>query len=87
MQSQLWSHLARVAGVETYLVSVGAGSISNSLNRHLMLAAPRLARSCSVRDEGSRQFMSGAGLSVSDVAVRPDVVFRNLQAATEWAGG
>ena len=71
----LWSHLARLAGVEIHLVSVGAGPISGSLNRELLLAAPRLARSCSVRDEGSRQFLSEAGIPITGIAVRPDVVF------------
>jgi hypothetical protein len=71
----LWSHLVRLTGVEIHLVRVGAGPRSNSMNRHLILAAPRLARLCSVRDEGPRS-SSRNPVSVSDVAVRSDLVIK-----------
>jgi polysaccharide pyruvyl transferase WcaK-like protein len=65
----------RLLGTKVALVSVGTNVIDQRLTRWLITSAARLAHYCSFRDTVSRDAMRRMGLTVSDDAVFPDVVF------------
>jgi polysaccharide pyruvyl transferase WcaK-like protein len=70
----LWFAAARVCGIKTALVSVGAGPIRNPLNKWLLKSSARLAQYRSYRDTISRDFMIGLGVKAND-GVYPDLAF------------
>jgi polysaccharide pyruvyl transferase WcaK-like protein len=70
-----WCVVARLAGVKTLFVSVGAGPIDHPLSRTFMKAAARVAQYRSYRDQVSKDFMGGIGLDTERDPVYPDIVF------------
>jgi polysaccharide pyruvyl transferase WcaK-like protein len=70
-----WLTAARVRGVRTGMVSIGAGPLEDPAARWLASLACRFAGHRSYRDAGSRNFLAGIGLDVSADDVVPDIVF------------
>jgi polysaccharide pyruvyl transferase WcaK-like protein len=70
-----WCVAARLCGVRTAFVSVGAGPIQAPLSRWLMRTAAQTAVYRSYRDELSKAFMAGIGLDTRADHVFPDLVF------------
>lgn len=70
-----WCLGARLGGVRIAFVSIGAGPIQHPLSRWLMGRAAAMAQYRSYRDVGSRDFMSGIGVTTECDAVFPDLAF------------
>jgi polysaccharide pyruvyl transferase WcaK-like protein len=70
-----WFLGARLLGVKTAFVSIGAGPIGHPLSRWLMKSAARLAHYRSYRDTMSKDFLAGIGLPTRSDPVYPDIAF------------
>jgi polysaccharide pyruvyl transferase WcaK-like protein len=70
-----WLNAARIRGVRTALVSIGAGPLSHPVSRWLARVTLRSADHRSFRDAGSRDFMAGIGLDVASDDIVPDITF------------
>jgi polysaccharide pyruvyl transferase WcaK-like protein len=70
-----WFLGARLLGVKTALVSIGAGPIGHPVSRWLMKSAARVAHYRSYRDSMSKDFLTGIGLSTGGDPVYPDIAF------------
>ena len=70
-----WCVAAKLCGVRTAFVSVGAGPIQVPLSRWFMKIAARMADYRSYRDELSKAFMGSIGLDTRKDGVFPDLVF------------
>ncbi|WP_157017463.1 polysaccharide pyruvyl transferase family protein [Mesorhizobium xinjiangense] len=70
-----WFLTARLLGVKTGMVSIGAGPIRHPLSRRLMMGAARLAHYRSYRDAISKEFMEKLGFDTSRDRVYPDIAF------------
>jgi polysaccharide pyruvyl transferase WcaK-like protein len=77
----LWFGMARMRGVRTGLVSIGAGPLAHPVSRRLARAVGVLADYRSFRDTGSRDFMISTGLDVPADEIAPDIVF-----SLPWSG-
>lgn len=71
----LWFGAARLRGVRTGLVSIGAGPMAHPVSRRLARLVGGWADYRSFRDAGSRNFMISTGLDVQSTEVAPDIVF------------
>jgi polysaccharide pyruvyl transferase WcaK-like protein len=71
-----WTLACRLAGTPFAFVSIGAGPIVHPVSRFLMKTAARLAAYRSYRDDFSKRYMAGIGLSRPGDIVTPDLAFR-----------
>lgn len=70
-----WFLGARLLGVKTAFVSIGAGPIGHPISRWLMKSAARLAHYRSYRDTMSKDFLAAIGLPTRNDPVYPDIAF------------
>jgi len=71
----VWLTAARMRGVRTGMVGIGAGPLSHPASRWLARVACRSADYRSYRDTGSRNFMASIGVDVAADDIVPDIVF------------
>ncbi|MGH6762234.1 MAG: polysaccharide pyruvyl transferase family protein [Phyllobacterium sp.] len=71
-----WLVVARLMGVRTALVSIGAGPIRHPVSRWLMSRAAGFADFRSYRDALSKNYMTGIGFDTSSDAIYPDIAFK-----------
>jgi polysaccharide pyruvyl transferase WcaK-like protein len=71
----VWLTAARMRGVRTGIVSIGAGPLAHPASRCLARVACRSADYRSYRDAGSRNFMASIGVDVAADEIVPDLVF------------
>jgi polysaccharide pyruvyl transferase WcaK-like protein len=70
-----WCLAARLMGVRTWYVSIGAGPIAHPLSRWLMKQAVNMADYRSYRDQISKDFVGSLGLNDAAAPVYPDIAF------------
>jgi len=80
-----WSLAARLRGVKTAFVSVGAGPATHPVGRWFIKQSAKWAGYRSFRDEDSKTFVSSLGISTRNDLVFPDLVF-SLPAPLAAAG-
>ena len=80
-----WLVAARWRGVQTGLVSIGAGPLAHPVSRRLARVIIGSANYRSFRDAGSRNFMASLGLDVGSDAVVPDIAFSIPTPVLTWS--
>ncbi len=71
----IWCFAARLTQTPVWFVSIGAGPITHSLSRRLMVWAAQLAQYRSYRDANSKLFLTKAGVDTQRDLIFPDLAF------------